>query len=242
MNYAHLLVLILKFMFIHRLLHFTLCSLSLFLSACADSNPVTEGIADQPWRSQSGTARESGSGFTFRPGDTLELYVLEDPSLDGKYPVRQTGDVIISRLGRIATVGKTTKEIEADIKSRLQRTQLKEATVIVDTTMVFGDGVDDAGRPHVSVYIHGQVAKQGLMDIPSVRGRRITCLDAVVHAGGFTSFANKKKVSIVRKTVDQGNFTIPVNLNAVEEGHANDVELQSGDIVKVPQKTLGFGF
>jgi len=227
---------------LRRLRNFALLALCFALSACADSNPVTDGIADQPWRSQSGTARDSGPGFTFRPGDTLELYVLEDPTLDGRYPVRQTGDVIISRLGRIAAAGKTTKEIEADIKSRLQKTQLKEATVIVDTTMVFGDGVDDTGRPRVAVYIHGQVAKQGLMEIPSVRGRRITCLDAVVHAGGFTSFANKKKVSIVRKTVDQGNFTIPVDLNAVEEGHANDVELQSGDIIKVPQKTLGFGF
>lgn len=227
---------------LHRLLSITFYSLCLLLTACAESNPVTDGIADQPWRSEAGTTRESGPGFTFRPGDTLELYVLEDPSLDGKYPVRQTGDVIISRLGRVASAGKTTKEIEADIKSRLQKTQLKEATVIVDTTMVFGDGVDDAGRPRVAVYIHGQVAKQGLMEIPSVRGRRITCLDAVVHAGGFTSFANKKKVSIVRKTVDQGNFTIPVDLNAVEEGHANDIELQSGDIIKVPQKTLGFGF
>ena len=227
---------------LHRLRRITFYSLCLLLTACAESNPVTDGIADQPWRSEPGTTRESGPGFTFRPGDTLELYVLEDPSLDGKYPVRQTGDVIISRLGRVASAGKTTKEIEAEIKSRLQKTQLKEATVIVDTTMVFGDGVDDAGRPRVAVYIHGQVAKQGLMEIPSVRGRRITCLDAVVHAGGFTSFANKKKVSIVRKTVDQGNFTIPVDLNAVEEGHANDIELQSGDIIKVPQKTLGFGF
>lgn len=229
-------------MFLHNLRILSPFVLSLALLSCADTNPVTDGIADQPWRSQSGTARESGPGFTFRPGDTMELYVLEDPTLDGKFPVRQTGDVIISRLGRIPAAGKTTKEIEADIKSRLQRTQLKEATVIVDTTMVFGDGVDDAGRPRVAVYIHGQVAKQGLIEIPSVRGRRITCLDAVVHAGGFTSFANKKKVSIVRKTVDQGNYTIPVDLNAVEKGYANDVELQSGDIIKVSQKTLGFGF
>lgn len=227
---------------IHNFHYLLLCNVCLFVAGCAESNPVTEGIADQPWRSPSGMARESGPGFTFRPGDTLELYVLEDPTLDGKYPVRQTGDVIISRLGRIATAGKTTKEIEVDIKSRLQKTQLKEATVIVDTTTVFGDGVDEEGRQRVAVYIHGQVAKQGLIEIPSVRGRRITCLDAVVHAGGFTSFANRKKVSIVRKTVGQGNFTIPVDLKAVEDGYANDVELQSGDIIKVPQKTLSFGF
>ena len=186
--------------------------------------------------------REVGPGFTFRQGDTLELYVLEDPTLDGKYPVRQTGDVIIPRLGRVEAVGKTTGSIESEIKSRLERNQIKQATVIVDTPLIFGDSLDGSGRPTVEVYIYGQVAQQGLMKIPSMRGQRITCLDAVVHAGGFGNFANKKKVAIVRKTIDQGNFTIPVDLKAVEEGTATDVELRPGDIIRVPQKSIGFGF
>jgi polysaccharide export outer membrane protein len=227
----------LKINFSHYLFFFvTLC-----LSACTGSSPVTKGIADRPWV-QGNSARESGPGFTFRAGDTLELYVLEDSTLDGKYPVRQTGDVIISRLGRVEAVGKTTREIESDIKGRLQKTQLKEATVIVDTLTLFGDGQDASGRPKVVVYVYGQVAKQGLLEIPGVRGRSITCLDAVVHAGGFGPFANKKKVTIVRKTIERGNYTLPVDLKAVEEGHVRDEELESGDIIKVPAKMFGFGY
>lgn len=211
----------------------------LCLTGCTSNSPNTKGIADHPF-AQGSIVREVGPGFTFRPGDSLELYVLEDPTLDGKYPVRQTGDVIISRLGRVEAVGKTTKAIESDIKARLQKTQLKEATVIVDTSMVFGDGLDAAGRNKVAVYMYGQVAKQGLQEIPSMRGRSVTCLDAIVHAGGFGPFANKKKVTIVRKTIDQGNYTLPLDLKAVEEGRARDEELQSGDIVKVPAKMFGF--
>lgn len=213
----------------------------LSLYACSSSNPVTTGVADEPWMHQF-TVRESGPGFTFRPGDILELYVLEDSTLDGKFPVRQTGDVIISRLGRVPASGKTAKEIETDIKQRLQSTQLKAATVIVDTSAVFGDGSVEGGRPKVSVYVHGQVMKQGLQEIPSVRGQHITCLDAIVHSGGFSPFANRKKVTIVRKTIGQGNYTIPVNLVDVEDGRANDVTLQTGDIIKVPQKMFGLGF
>lgn len=208
------------------------------MAGCSGSSPVTRGIADHPIAMNS-NMREVGPGFTFRPGDTLELYVLEDPTLDGKYPVRQTGDVIISRLGRVEAVGKTTKAIESDIKERLQKTQLKQATVIVDTSMVFGDGMDATGRHKVAVYLYGQVAKQGLQEIPSMRGRSVTCLDAIVHAGGFGPFANKKKVTIVRKTIDQGNFTLPLDLKAVEEGRARDEELQSGDIIRVPAKMFG---
>lgn len=227
----------LKFNFSHSLFFFV----TLYLSACTGSSPVTQGIADSPWE-QGNSARESGPGFTFRAGDTLELYVLEDSTLDGKYPVRQTGDVIISRLGRVQAAGRTTKAIESDIKGRLQQSQLKEATVIVDTSTLFGDGVDASGRPKVAVYVYGQVAKQGLLEIPGVRGRSITCLDAVVHAGGFGPFANKKKVTIVRKTIERGNYTLPVDLKAVEEGHVRDEELESGDIIKVPAKMFGFGY
>ena len=215
-----------------------LCT-TLCMTGCTGSSPVTKGTADRPW-TQEGNSRQVGPGFTFRPGDTLELYVLEDSTLDGKYPVRQTGDVIISRLGRVEAVGKTTREIESDIKGRLQKTQLKEATVIVDTSMVFGDGMDASGRGKVAVYMYGQVAKQGLQEIPSVRGRSVTCLDAIVHAGGVGPFANKKKVTIVRKTIDQGNYTLPLDLKAVEEGRARDEELQSGDIINVPAKIFGF--
>lgn len=220
--------------FVHSLF---LCA-SLCLTSCTGSSPVTEGIAERPW-TQGGKSREVGPGFTFRPGDTLELYVLEDSTLDGKYPVRQTGDVIISRLGRVQAVGKTTGEIEKDIEIRLERTQLKEATVIVDTSTVFENSTDASGRSKVAVYLYGQVVKQGLQEIPSIRGRSVTCLDAIIHAGGFGPFANKKKVTIVRKTIDQGNYTLPVDLKAVEEGHARDVELQAGDIIKVAAKIFG---
>lgn len=227
-------------MFRLSLIHSILVVAALFVNGCTGSSPITEGIADSPWI-QENSSREGGARFTFRAGDTLELYVLEDSTLDGKYPVRQTGDVIISRLGRVEAAGKTTREIESDIKARLQKTQLKEATVIVDTSTLFGDGMDASGRSKVAVYIYGQVAQQGLQEIPGVRGRTITCLDAVVHAGGFGPFANKKKATIVRKTIERGNYTLNVDLKAVEEGHARDVELQSGDIVKVPAKVFGFG-
>lgn len=227
-------------MFKPHLIHSLFFFILICLTGCSGSSPVTDGIADRPW-TQGNTSRQSGSGFTFRAGDTLELYVLEDSTLDGKYPVRQTGDVIISRLGRVEAVGKTTREIESDIKSRLQKTQLKEATVIVDTSTLFGDGQDASGRSKVAVYIYGQVAQQGLQEIPGMRGQSITCLDAVVHAGGFGPFANKKKVTIVRKTIERGNYTLSVDLKAVEEGHARDEELQSGDIIKVPTKMFGFG-
>jgi polysaccharide export outer membrane protein len=224
-------------LFIHALYF----SAALLLAGCAATSPITEGVADRPW-DQDNSSRDSGLGFTFRAGDTLELYVLEDSTLDGKYPVRQTGDVIISRLGRVQAAGRTTRAIEIDIKERLQKSQLKEATVIVDTTTLFGDGQDASGRPKVAVYVYGQVAQQGLLEIPGMRGRSITCLDAVVHAGGFGLYANKKKVTIVRKTVEGGNYTLSVDLKAVEDGHARDEKLQSGDIIKVPAKTFGFGF
>ena len=99
------------------------------VTGCATDDAVTEGVPDIPW-SDSSIGRAVGPSFTFRAGDTLELYVLEDSSLDGEYPVRQTGDVIIPRLGRVSAVGKTTQSIESEIKRRLEQNQINVYLVI----------------------------------------------------------------------------------------------------------------
>jgi len=38
-------------------------------------------------------------------GDTLEIVVLEDPSFNGKVVVRESGDIILPKVGRVRVVG-----------------------------------------------------------------------------------------------------------------------------------------
>jgi len=71
----------------------------------------------------------------------------------------------------------------------------------------------------------------------------LTVGKAVLRAGGFTNYADKRNVKVTRKS-DSGakTQTIVVNLTEVfEKGRADkDVEIQPGDLIFVPSRLINF--
>lgn len=180
----------------------------------------------------------SGS-YRTNVGDTLELFVLEDSSFNGKYVIRPSGDVIVPKLGRIPVVSMSLAEVEAAVKSQLESTQLKKATVIVDPVLR-GAETGQSAMAGLTVYLSGSVAKSGRVFVPFVSGNQITAFQAVMDAGGFANFANKRKSFILRKDPYGATQRIPVDFTRVESGAAPDVTLRDGDMLVVPQKVFGF--
>ena len=76
------------------------------------------------------------------------------------------------------------------------------------------------------VYVNGEVAKPSA--VPYRRG--LTVIQALTSAGGLTDIARKKGAYILRDTE-----RIPINLRRILEGRADDVALQRGDQVVVPE-------
>jgi protein involved in polysaccharide export with SLBB domain len=59
---------------------------------------------------------------------------------------------------------------------------------------------------------------------------------AVIRAGGFGDFANKRKVRVTRK--DGKNFVVDLK-RVIEEGHTDeDLVLQPDDQINVPQRLI----
>ena len=59
---------------------------------------------------------------------------------------------------------------------------------------------------------------------------------AVIRAGGFGDFANKRKIRVTRK--DGKNFVIDLK-RVIEEGHTDeDIVLQPDDQINVPQRLI----
>jgi protein involved in polysaccharide export with SLBB domain len=59
---------------------------------------------------------------------------------------------------------------------------------------------------------------------------------AVIRAGGFGDFANKRKIRVTRK--DGKNFVIDLK-RVIEEGHTDeDLVLQPDDQINVPQRLI----
>ena len=47
-----------------------------------------------------------------RPGDTIDLYVLEDERFNGRFPVRQGGHIVIPKVGRVKVGGLNSGKYE----------------------------------------------------------------------------------------------------------------------------------
>ncbi|PYT12128.1 MAG: hypothetical protein DMF51_13895 [Acidobacteria bacterium] len=83
-------------------------------------------------------------------------------------------------------------------------------------------------------YIRGEVAKPG----PYFLEKDMTILKAVTFAGGFSQFANRKDVVLLRTEGNRAQKKVTVNLKAIEDGKAPDVSLKSNDLIIVPRRVF----
>ena len=87
------------------------------------------------------------------------------------------------------------------------------------------------------VYVYGSVKGQGPQEIPT--DETYTVSKAVIRAGGFGDFANKRKIKVTRKNGQ--DLTVDLK-RVIEEGHTEeDVVLQPDDQIYVPQKLINIG-
>ena len=84
------------------------------------------------------------------------------------------------------------------------------------------------------VFVTGRVKSPGFLALTEDVG--MTAYTAILAKGGFAPFSNTKKVYVVREVGGGQKVHIPVNIRNVQHGLEPDVELQSKDIVVVPEK------
>jgi len=84
------------------------------------------------------------------------------------------------------------------------------------------------------------VRQQGPIEIPP--DERFTLSKAILKAGGFADFANKKKVKLIRKSATGPAQTTIVDLEAITvRGEVDkDIELLPDDTIVVPEKFVNF--
>src|SRR5205809_401323 len=82
------------------------------------------------------------------------------------------------------------------------------------TVILALDHVSEKSRG--KVYVYGSVKGQGPQEIPA--DESYTVSKAIIRAGGFGDFANKRKVRVTRK--DGKNFVVDLK-RVIEEGHTD---------------------
>ena len=168
-------------------------------------------------------------------GDSVELFVLEDPQFNGSYKVRERGDIIIPKVGRIAVNGLSAAAVQEKIKGILESSQLTKATVIADRLAVTV-GSNFAETPKMLIFVTGNVARPGQHLIAVENGNTLYAYEALLIAGGLASFGDERKAYILRRTNGGARQKIALDIRSIRQGSAKDIPLSEGDMICVPEK------
>jgi len=167
-------------------------------------------------------------------GDRLSFRIEEDEDDPKPLFVMDSGDLEVPYLGRYPAAGKTCKELAQALKVEFEKNYYYRATVII--------AVDLMTKSRGKVYLVGAVRMPGPQDIPS--DEVFSLSKAVLRAGGFTDYADKRDVKVTRKGGTPGaadqNFTVNVG-EILEKGKIDsDLTLQAGDLIYIPERLVHF--
>lgn len=162
--------------------------------------------------------------------DFVSFRVVEDRDNESqRLRVNDNGELEVPYIGLIPAAGKTCRELAYNIKSALEKEYYYHATVILAV-----DRVSEKSRG--KVYVYGAVKGQGPQEIPT--DETYTVSKAVIRAGGFGDFADKRKVKVTRKN---GQDMVVDLKRVIEQGRSeDDVVLQPDDQIYVPQRLVNF--
>jgi len=167
------------------------------------------------------------------PGDKIIYRVVEDQDDPRSLTITDSGELDVPYYGLVPAAGKTALQLAKEIKGLLEQNLYHQATVIIAVELV------NRTRVTGKVYVTGQVRNKGAYDVPATEP--LTVGKAIILAGGFSDFSDKKHVRLTRKTA-QGERTFTVNVVEVWEKSKMDQDLlvQPNDTIFVPQRLVNF--
>ncbi len=220
-----------------------LCALFLASSARAEI-PDTDLNLDPGMPAVSAAKRKPvpfsmGTGYlddkrTLAPGDRLSFRIAEEGDEPVLVTVASSGEIDFPYVGRINASGRTCKAVADEVRGILEKSFYTKASV--------GLALETASTlPMGTYFVTGQVMKQGAQEIP--RDREVTVAAAVLEAGGFADFADRRRVRLIRPSAEGGEtkrFTVDVKA-VLERGDARkDMIVKPGDYIVVPERMFNF--
>ena len=158
--------------------------------------------------------------YIIGPQDVLDIDVWQETELTRSVPVRPDGRISLPLLNDVQAAGLTPTQLADQLTTKFKKF-VADPQVTVMVTQINSQ----------RVYILGEATRPGAY--PLLPG--MTVLQALSSAGGFTIFADLKKIYVLRK---QGGKQekLPFNYKEVIAGKNSDqiIELKAGDQIVVP--------
>ena len=172
------------------------------------------------------TEYDAPAEFLLGPEDELEITVWKNAELSKILIIRPDGLISMPLIGDIQAAGITADALAQRITERLKQYFATTPAVSVSVKAINS----------YSVFVLGEVAKPGKYQPKSY----ITVLQAISTAGGFTPYARKNKLQIMRVTENNDHVRrevhIPLRYDdlVAGRGEPGNIVLHSGDTVVVP--------
>lgn len=169
------------------------------------------GWADEPG--------QTGEEYLIGKGDVLEINVWKEEELTRTLKVRVDGRISLPLLEDIQAAGRTPMDLKKTIEERLSEfIEGPEVTVIVQ-------------NQGAQFYMIGEIGGTGAYPLD----KDLTVVQALALAGGFTEWADKDKILLLRRSSGQTE-RIRVNYDGIVSGKSEggNVLIQPGDTIIVP--------
>lgn len=192
-----------------------LATTGLLLAACASAPEVATTPAP---------AKVEQSEYRIGPGDTLQVFVWNQPELTVTVPVRPDGMISTPLIAGVPAEGKTATQLAKDLEVALSEF-VRNPTVSVMVTGFVGAYADQ-------IRVVGQAAKPQSLPYRA----NMTVLDVMIAVGGLAEFAAGNRAVLVREEGGQ-QLRIPVRLrDLLDKGDISaNVPLRPGDVLIIPE-------
>ena len=168
-----------------------------------------------------------GEDYIIGPGDTLQVFVWQNPEVSATVPVRPDGKISTPLVEDMQAVGKTPTRLARDIESVLGE-YIRAPTVNVIVSQFVGT----FGK---QIRVIGQAVSP--QAIPYAEN--MTLLDVMIEVGGLAEGAAGNRAKIIRRIGGQ-EAEIDVRLNdLINRGRISaNIEMRPGDVLIIPESRL----
>ncbi len=159
--------------------------------------------------------------YVIGPADILRILVWKNPDISAEVPVRPDGKISVPLVNDVQAAGLTANELK-DVLTQA----LSEFVAAPDVTVMVREVRSK------NVHVIGEVMRP--TEVPLVVDMR--ALEAIAIAGGFTPYADKSDIRVLRPNPDGSVVEYRFNYKAFLAGkhpEAN-LRLQPGDTIVVP--------
>ena len=163
------------------------------------------------------SAGASESDYRIGIEDVLDITVWNVAELQKTVPVRPDGKISLPLVNDVIAAGLTPMELRDHLTEKIAAfVQNPDVSVVVREIR------------SLKVSVIGQVRSPGRYDLKGPS----TVLDALALAGGFTDFAARRKITILRTTGERLRFDYDAAIS--KRGAKSNHVVKPGDVIVVP--------